>query len=185
MTRLAALLLWSALAGGAPAWAQQCEASVSSPVGEVVVTRTARLATATWIVERGNLHGEETSQFARPALELDFVVKDGAVGELKAAYVAITRISSPDGGRAPPLSSVDVRASLDGGKALVWRGDEDGEGHRKLAEALRRTWPGRLEVELVPTGGGKAHASAVFDLTKIDRLGELAKQAYGKCRFDG
>lgn len=181
MIRLAALLLWSALAGGAPALAQECEASVSSPIGEVVVTRIARMTTATWIVERGNVHGEETSQFARPALELDFAIKDGAVGALKAAYVAITRISRPDGGAAPPLSAVEVRAMLDGRKALTWRGDEDQEGQRRLAEAMQKSWPQRVEVQLVPVGGGEMHASAVFDLTQVSKVGDLARQASATC----
>lgn len=151
----------------------------------MLVSRAGRITTVTWIVERGNFDGEESSQFARPALELDFFLKGEALGDLKAAYVAITSISSPEGGRAPPLSAVEVRARLDGGQLLTWRGDGEPEGSRRLADALRKSWPSNLEVELVPADGGKAHASAVFDLTKVDRLNGLASQAFAKCQTDG
>lgn len=182
MTRVLALLLCAAFVLAEPAFAQDCDASVSGKAGDVVVEHRAQGVVATWVVERGVVHGEETSQFARPALELDFPVKaDGSLGDLIMAYVAITRISDPENGRTPSLREVDVKVTLDGARPLSWLASDYQDGQRLLARALQKDWPRSLEVQLVAVGGGRVHASAVFDLTMLDKAGELAKQAMAKC----
>lgn len=175
-------MLCAAFAVGAPAFAQTCDASVSGKAGDVTVMRDAQRGTATWVVDRGVVHGEETSQFARPGLELDFALKaDGSLGALDRLEVTITRISDPETGRTPSLRDVEVTAALDGGRALSARGSDSGDMQKQLLEAMRKRWPDKLEVVLVAAGGGRVHASAVFDLTMLGAASELARQASAKC----
>ncbi len=185
MTRLVALMLCASLLSGgmsAPAFAQDCEASVSGDIGEVTVVRDAQGGTATWAVYRRVSDEETKSLFASPGLELEFALKaDGSLGGLDMLEVPITRISDPETGRTPSLRDVNVQAVVDGGRKLTWRASDSGEGRKQLLQILQKAWPQKLEVQLVAGSSGQVHASAVFDLTMLDAARALARRANGKC----
>lgn len=182
MTRLVALMLCASLGMSAPAFAQDCEASVSGDIGEVSISREGMGGTAVWVVYRSVADEGEKSLFAPPGLELEFALKpDGSLGALEMLEVVVTRISDPESGRTPSLRDVHVKATVDGGTALTWPAVAAGEGRKPLLRALQRQWPRKLEVELVSVIGGDVQASAVFDLSLLDRAAEMARRATAKC----
>ena len=183
MTRVVALMLCAVFGLGAPAFAQTCDVTVSGKAGDVTVMRDAQGATALWVVERGVMHGEESRQFARPSLELDFALKaDGSLGAVQRLEIGITRISDLETGQTPSLRGVEMKAQLDDGRVLTARASDSGDLQRELLQAMQKTWPRKLEARLVTAGDGGVLASAVFDLTMLDAASALARQAIGKCR---
>ena len=138
MTRVVALMLCAVFGLGAPAFAQTCDVTVSGKAGDVTVMRDAQGATALWVVERGVMHGEESNQFARPSLELDFALKaDGSLGAVQRLEIGITRISDLETGQTPSLRGVEMRAQLDDGRVLAARASDSGDLQRELAFAER------------------------------------------------
>ena len=183
MMRLAALMLFAVLSSAPPAFAQDCEATVSGDIGEVTVMREAQGGSATWVVYRQASDGVSKSLFSPPGLELEFALKaDGSLGALDRLEVTITRVSDPETGRTPSLRGIDVKASLDGGRAVSWPAAESGEGRRQLLQALQKAWPQRLEVQLVNAADGRVQASAMFDLTSLEAARGLARRATAQCR---
>ncbi len=182
MTRVVALMLCAVFGLDAPSFAQTCEVTVSGKAGDVTVMRDAQGAMALWVVERGVLHGEESSQFARPGLELDFALKpDGSLGALQRLEVAITRISDLETGQTPSLRNVNLTARLDDGRVMTAGAADSGEMQGRLLQAMQKSWPRKLEARLLATGDGGVLASAVFDLTMLDAASALTRQAMGKC----
>lgn len=175
-----ALTLWVAgsFASVPAAYAQTCEGSASGKAGEVIVSRSGSEEAATWIVERVEGEGSESSHFARPALMLDFEFTRGNLAGPSATVVSITRFSDPDIGRAPELDRVRVRARMSE-RSVEWLASDASKGERDLAQALRAEWPDRLAITLHATGspGGAELAAAVFDLSAKPAAEALARQA--------
>lgn len=178
------ILFLSVLTLSAPARAQPaaCEDSVTGDAGEVIASLDPRgRTTFTWVVQRSPGVGRQTDHTSRPALMLDFAMtQDGGLGDIKAAIVSITSYSDPEIGKAPPLSSVRVRARP-GGAAVEWAANKPETGEPVLAKRLRAAWPDELVLELLDTKGAVA-ASATFDLRMRSAADALAREARAKCR---
>ena len=180
MRLVAPFLFWAVAA--APAGAQICEASVSGKPGEVIAsleTNKRGPASVTWVVERREGMGEESDHFARPGLMLDFkMTVDGALVPSRAT-VSVTRYSDPKLGRAPDLSAVRIRATPKGSNAIAWAGDDSLDGEAALVKRLKETWPDELIVEVL--AGSDVLAGAVFDLSVLSDVQDMARQAASRC----
>lgn len=180
--RLCGLLL-SAVMCAAPAIAQElvCEGSVSNDVGEVIASVDARGATMiSWAVERREGVGQESDNFARPGLLIDFSMStDRVLGAPRQVEVLISRFSESERKPPPPLSSVGVRVKA-AGEPIVWPGDDSREGSAKLIARWKESWPNEVVVDLVDKAG-KLVASATFDLSKRPVVEKLAREARAKC----
>jgi hypothetical protein len=167
----------------APAIAQEpvCEGTVSNDVGEVIASVDARGATiVSWAVERREGVGQESDNFARPGLLIDFTMSnDRALGTPRQVEVLISRFSESERKPPPPLSSVSVQVKA-GGEPIVWPGDDSRDGSAKLIARLKESWPNEVVVDLVDKAG-KLVASATFDLSKRPVVEKLAREARAKC----
>lgn len=180
--RLCGLLL-SAVMCAAPAIAQEpvCEGTVSNDVGEVIASVDARGATiVSWAVERREGVGQESDNFARPGLLIDFTMStDRVLTAPRQVEVLISRFSESERKPPPPLSSVSVHVKA-GGEPIVWPGDDSRDGSAKLIASLEESWPNEVVVDLVDKAG-KLVASATFDLSKRPVVEKLAREARAKC----
>lgn len=180
--RLCGLLL-SAVMCAAPAIAQEpvCEGTASNDVGEVIASVDARGATiVSWAVERREGVGQESDNFARPGLLIDFTMStDRVLTAPRQVEVLISRFSESERKPPPPLSSVSVRVKA-GGEPIVWPGDDSRDGSAKLIARLKESWPNEVVVDLVDKAG-KLVASATFDLSKRPVVEKLAREARAKC----
>jgi hypothetical protein len=159
-----------------------CEGSASGKPGEVIVSVDVRgTATMSWAVERREGVGEESDNFARPSLMLDFSAKpDGAIGVLTGLDVSVTRYSAPDVGVAPPLSAVRVQAKV-GEVVVEWVASKPETGQPALVKRFKDRWPDELVIDIVDRQD-KLLASATFDLSQMPAVQTLAREARSACR---
>jgi hypothetical protein len=179
--RFSVLVLTVAISA-TPAMAQApvCEESVSGDIGEVIASVDARGATTiSWAVERREGVGQESDNFARPGLLLDFGMQAGALGAPLRVEVLISRYTENERLAPPPMSSVSVRAKA-GGEPVVWAGDKPKDGQAELALRLKEAWPDELVIDVVDKAG-KLVASASFDLSKRPVAEKMAREAQAKC----
>ncbi|MFT3725464.1 MAG: hypothetical protein QM773_17995 [Hyphomonadaceae bacterium] len=174
-------LFLTAAISAAPAMAQVCEESVSGDIGEVIASVDARGATAiSWAVERREGVGQESDNFARPGLLIDFTMStDRVLGPPLQVEVLISRFSESERKPPPPLSSVSVRVNA-GGAPITWPGDNSRDGSAKLIARLKEAWPNEVVADLVDKSG-KVLASATFDLSKRPLVEKMAREARAKC----
>jgi hypothetical protein len=169
------LLLW--LGVGAPALAQTCDASGSA--GDVFQTTVEGKAAVGWDVKRSENVGQESDHFARPMLSLTFDMTGGKFAGPVAASVQVTTYSDPDVGKAPPLSTMRLRAKADDRPGVAWGADwEAGEG--MLAAELRAYWPRSLVIDVIGPDGALA-SSGVYDLSARSGAEALARGLPASC----
>lgn len=173
-------IMLAGLLGAASAMAQPppCEISRTGPIGEVIASVGAG-RTISWVVEPIAGDGEESPQFARPGLLVDFDVARGGVLEVSGVMTSVTRVQDIGAGAPPPLSRVKLRAALDGGAPLVWAANDPETGDAALARQLKAAWPRKAELAVLLDGA--IVARAVFDLALRPEAERIGRAAMATC----
>lgn len=184
---LLSCVLGLAISGAAHAQAAAtCEASADKDgIGEVIadyeLDKTGQVTklTATWAPEKKEGVGEESENFGRPSMMMDYrFATDGALSGPTSAIVMINRFQPPGGAKAPPLSTVTVKVTLAGAGVdpITWPGNTTGSD-AAVAKVIRETSPKSIKAEILNKANGKLMASAEFDLSKMAEVQKLATKA--------
>ena len=166
----------------APAAAQTqfCDASVKGEIGEVTAMVDRGMTLVSWAVEPRVGVGEESDNFARPGLVLDFTLGRAGAPELSAVITSVTRYEDAATGRAPAMSRVRVQAKPEPGSVVAWQATRAAQGERELAEQMRARWPVALTLSV--TYEGKLMAASEFDLSTRNAAERMAREALARCK---